>query len=736
MKIMKKKYFLTMLVAMFLSTFGIAQTTVNYPQRVTNYDTFHEDGGSKYNNGTDELGMWANNGTKQSVAWRDFTDNATTTGNATEMKVGDTFKISLAAYQAFGQIGISLLSSPAKTGWADRHSNYAVQVNLDGNSGTYDPWKIVSSGETENASVISGSATGTINEFVFTFTLISSTTMEVIIARTNNTPTSFTQTVTINNTNISGYSVYIADNWDGDSNQDIFWKPTTEYVYANVWDGSTDTDWDTAANWSSNSVPSATANVRIPKTGITNFPTASTAVTINSAYVKSGATLIANSTFAGTITYERNLAVVDQWYMISSPVIGQDIDVFAAAEGLATGTTASNVGLADYNNSTPGWDYYQSGSSGTGNFTSGDGRSIKLAASGDIAFTGTMPVDNFTTLSLTDNSGGSGNAFNLMGNPYPSYIASDETANATNNILAINTTLLTEETIWIWDQSTGDTGSYTQYNNTSGFHIAPGQAFFVSANGASSTFAINENMQSHQGTDTFQRTVNTRPEINLMMTDGSSTRGADIFYIDGTTTGFDNGYDSSIFGGVSHSFAVYTEAVANSNGKRLGIQSLPNSDLESMVIPVGVIAAASEITFSAAALNLPEGIKVFLEDRATSTFIRLDEANSEYRVTLTEATNGTGRFYLHTSSSSLSIDDTVNIEDISIYKNATTLKIAGMPQGKANVKLFNILGRQVLNTSFKSNGTKDISLANLASGVYIVQLETTVGMLNKKIILN
>jgi hypothetical protein len=40
-----------------------------------------------------------------------------------------------------------------------------------------------------------------------------------------------------------------------------------------------------------------------------------------------------------------------------------------------------------------------------------------------------------------------------------------------------------------------------------------------------------------------------------------------------------------------------------------------------------------------------------------------------------------------------------------------------------------------MNTSFISNGLKDITLPNLAKGVYIVQLENDNSKLNKKIIL-
>ena len=436
--------------------------------------------------------------------------------------------------------------------------------------------------------------------------------------------------------------------------------------------------------------------------------------------------------------------------MVSSPVTGQGIVDFYTNESPALGSgtgDAQNVAIAPYDNSqataADRWAYYTEGQvdgvggdDTTDTFTSGTGYTVKMQASGDIAFTGTMPVDNFTTLSLTDNSGGSGNAFNLMGNPYPSYIASDNTANATNNILTVNSGLLTEQTIWIWDQSfNSGVGRYETRNNTSGFHIAPGQAFFVSASGASSTFAINENMQSHQSTDTFLRTENTRPEINITLSNGSEISDSNIFYIDGTTTGFDNGYDSSIFGGVVNELAIYTQAVANGTGRNLGIQSLPDNDYENMVIPVGIIATnGAEITIAANATNLPAGINVYLEDKDDSSFTLLD-GSSNFTTTLTSDLNGIGRFYIHTSSSALSIDD-VNLENISIYtSNNNNLRIVGVQSGNAQVKIYNILGKQVLSTSFEGTGVNDISLPNVRAGVYIIQLETEKGTLNKKVII-
>jgi len=205
-----------------------AQTTVNYPQRAANYDAFFSDSGGNFDEGTDQFGMWANGGgAKQSVAWRTFTEDGTTTGTTSTMAVGDSFTITVSATQAsYGVIGLSLLSSPTSTtSWADRINNYAVQVNLNGNSGANDPWEVVSNAGTINTSSIGGSTN--FADFKFKFTLNTATTMTVSI---NDGAETFN--VTLNNQDITGYCVYFADDWNGVANANIFWKPTTEYTYA------------------------------------------------------------------------------------------------------------------------------------------------------------------------------------------------------------------------------------------------------------------------------------------------------------------------------------------------------------------------------------------------------------------------------------------------------------------------------------------------------------------------
>ena len=262
--------------------------------------------------------------------------------------------------------------------------------------------------------------------------------------------------------------------------------------------------------------------------------------------------------------------------------------------------------------------------------------------------------------------------------------------------------------------------------------LAPGQGFFVNATSAG-TVTFDESNQAATG-NPFQKSAKT--EVKLVLTDGENNRFAKLNFGDNFSKGYDYGWEGETFGGIPNSLSIFTALLDDNVGKRYQVQSLPNSDYESMVVPVGITAAVNkEITFSAEALNLPEDLKVFLEDRVNNTFTRLDEANATYKVTLTEALDGVGRFYVHTTQSALSIDN-VALTGVSIFKaNATTLRVTGLQQGKASISLFNVLGKQVMSTSFEATASKDIYLPKLAKGIYFVQVQTATGKLSKKIII-
>jgi hypothetical protein len=385
-----------------------------------------------------------------------------------------------------------------------------------------------------------------------------------------------------------------------------------------------------------------------------------------------------------------------------------------------------DIGLAPYQHDSNTWGFYKDTS--TGAITSGQGYSSKLASLGDVSFTGTM-----ATTDISISSFGRTIDYNLVGNPYPSYLNIE-------SFLNDNSDSLEEMTLWMDSYDVIEQKSvYQPISLVSTLkHIAPAQGFFVQPKEESTVLNFTEDMQSHQSVDTFQKTSSSeRPEIKLLMTNGTSTKYTDIFYIEGTTTGFDNGYDSSIFNS-TESFSIYTNTITNSAGRKLAIQSLPNSDYESMAVPIGITADADkEITFSATTIKLPAGIKVYLEDRELNVFTELVAVDTDvYKVDLAAAVNGVGRFYLHTSQKVLDVSDVPILTNIKIYTTTNTnLRIVGLPEGAKALKLYNIIGQEIMSTSFNTNGVKDIALPNLSKGVYTVQLKIGSEIIREKIFL-
>jgi len=499
----------------------------------------------------------------------------------------------------------------------------------------------------------------------------------------------------------------------------------------NIFKATTNNVWNDVTNWSNGALPTSTDNVAVLSGAEVTLNTDATIVDLKvkaPLKINSGKSLIVTGEVSGDdnkVYYKRNLTAIagdaEGWHLVASPVSGETYDnAYADAESLVTSTTNTSLrGLGFYDTANDTWSYLVNDDSNAGTFSSGSGYTMKRASTGQVKFIGNLNTDD-TGVDATIST--AGNGFNLLGNPYTAFINSQTflTGNA-NNI---------DQQIWVWDQTEGN---YEAKIAGVSFEIAPGQGFFVKANsGTAVNFA--ENNQSVQGTDTFLRT-NSLTEVKLVMTDGEKNRFAKLYFTDNATTGFDAGWEGEVFGGIQNEIDVFTHLVEDSQGKKYQVQSLPLSDLESLIIPVGVITAADkELIFSLGQTNFPEDVKVYLEDRVASTNNELTNSNT-FKVTLSEALNDVGRFYLHTSKNSLSVNKNAVSENITVYKsNATTLKVVGLANGASNIKLFNILGKQVLNTSFIANGIKEITLPKLAIGVYIVQLETENSKLSKKII--
>jgi hypothetical protein len=471
-------------------------------------------------------------------------------------------------------------------------------------------------------------------------------------------------------------------------------------------------DWNAVGTWWQGLEPTFKQTVQINHSVTTGYEN------VRSVNIASDASLIATGGFTGNVTYNRNLATTN-WYLVSSPVAGETYDnTYVTDNGIALGAD-NNRGIASYTTSDDSWDYMQSGETTT--FSAGTGYSVKRSSAGDISFTGTL---NHADAGVDVVLDATGKGFNLLGNPYTSHIASAIFLND-------NSAVLENKTLWVWDLGTD---AYEVKTLGDAMVIAPAQGFFVKANGTGGTFNFAESNQAGSG-GTFQRTES-RPEIYLTLSDQTDARIVKIYYIENMTTGFDVGYEGELFNGVSNPLAIYTHLIADSQGKNYQVQSLPPNNFENMIIPVGVNAnAGTSITIDASTNNFPEGMNIYLEDKQDNSFTLL-EADANFSTTLENSLSGIGRFYLHTTSTSLSVNDLTTSNNLSIYNtNRENLRIAGVQNGTATIQLYNILGKEVLRTSFEGKGVNDITLPNLANGVYIIKLAIENGIINKKIII-
>ena len=447
-------------------------------------------------------------------------------------------------------------------------------------------------------------------------------------------------------------------------------------------------------------------------------------VTSNGLILEDGAQLKITGNATGNTFYKRTLTAISDgaaanlegWFSISPPVSGEALNTaWADANSLASGSSG-NRGLATYTEDTNSWAYFN-GTATT--FTAGRGYIVKRSTNGTITFEGTInTADTGVNVSVTNN----GDGYNLLGNPYTTKISSV-------TFLADNTGDLAAQEIYVWNDN-GNT--YNTYNNLSEFKLSPGQAFFIKANKETTLNFAETNQEI--GADTFQKKSNTKVKLNIE--NGKTHRSTEIYYIENATKGYDRDYDGEVFGGILDNFSLYTHLLENNQSKKYQIQALPNSDLETMVVPLGIKTDDNtEYTFSLDANNIPNGLKVFLEDKKEKLFIELSKTNAEYKVNLTSNIDEVGRFYLHTKSAALSIANT-DLETINVFQiDNDKLKIVGLKEEKTIVTLFTMLGKQVLQTSFNKNEIKELSLPKLSEGVYLIKFETIAGESNKKIII-
>jgi hypothetical protein len=168
-------------------------------------------------------------------------------------------------------------------------------------------------------------------------------------------------------------------------------------------------------------------------------------------------------------------------------------------------------------------------------------------------------------------------------------------------------------------------------------------------------------------------------------------------------------------------------------------QSLAYSEMwNNKVIPLGINAlAGEEITLGISHLTTPADLNIYLEDALEGTMT--DIKAGDYTLIPSSDINGVGRFFVHITADTMSNGE-VSTSMLNAFKevNANYITIEGLAtqSNNINVSLYNILGRKVLDTSLNNNiNTQTVSTLGMASGIYVIELESGNDRLTKKLII-
>ncbi len=547
---------------------------------------------------------------------------------------------------------------------------------------------------------------------------------------------------------------------------DTFDSTGAVIITSAIWTGVTDTDWNTTTNWDIDALPEITYDITVPN--VVNTPVIGSGTTVqmddltietaasfdindsgaafvDGNFVSSGtvtmtssasesSSLIVTGTASGTVTYERAGLIANEWSVVSAPVVGQSIKDFVENVDnnirVNTTVTPNRYAIAFYDDSQADgskWVYYTVDdlAANTVFFEKGASYAMSRATDGSVSFTGALETTSVTKSVIASQ-------WNAVGNPFTAFLPINE--NSGDNFIADNAVSMDDSyvAVYVWDGAQSKYVANSLVDDESS--LAPGQGFFVRTKSTGTSLTLEQDQRISQPTSggVFGKATNTTPSFELLASSEGTTVHTSIKYYDAATLGLDPGYDIGNFSGAS--FDVYTHLSDLSSDVDFTIQSLPTNTYSNVSIPLGIKAAAGkEITLSVDVSNFTNDVTIYLEDKITNTFTNLSETS--YKVTLTEASNSADRFLLHTNAKTLSNASVSELADVTIYKSAKKdVTISGL-KDNATVTVYSISGVAVFNTEAKASVANTFSLANVASGVYIVKLQTENAEKSQKLII-
>ena len=154
------------------------------------------------------------------------------------------------------------------------------------------------------------------------------------------------------------------------------------------------------------------------------------------------------------------------------------------------------------------------------------------------------------------------------------------------------------------------------------------------------------------------------------------------------------------------------------------------------LIAIGLNAPeGTGIVFTANIRNLDSDVKVYLEDRLTHAFIRLDEPNASYSVTSNEASQGTGRFFLVTNSTNLEVPgERVTLLKIIPVPRENKIRILGNTDFSARLTIMDAGGRIIFTAQMTEKTDNELSIKSIQNGFYFISIRTPKETITQKMV--
>jgi hypothetical protein len=177
--------------------------------------------------------------------------------------------------------------------------------------------------------------------------------------------------------------------------------------------------------------------------------------------------------------------------------------------------------------------------------------------------------------------------------------------------------------------------------------------------------------------------------------------------------------------------------VDEDEGVGLAINAMGLVSVNDVVVPL-VINREAGVGFriSIDTFGINENINVYLEDNIKGTLTLLND--QDFELTAENELNGVGRFFIHLTETVLSADDRIETNLLNVFKadlnNFITVEGLANQSNQTNLRLYNILGKEVIFTTLNNNNNKQIIFTQgLTPGIYIVKLESGNILFTKKI---